>query len=124
MGIPGGLDGQESTCNMGDPSSIPGLERSPGEVNGNPLQYSCLENSTDWEAPQSLVGYSPWDRKESDTTEQLHFTLLIIFIMYLASILFWLNIFTGVSNCKYAHINNTESKNINKNEQNFKLCNF
>ena len=50
MGIPGGLDGQESTCNMGDPSSIPGLERSPGEVNGNPLQYSCLENSMDRDA--------------------------------------------------------------------------
>ena len=47
MGIPGGLDGQESTCNMGDPSSIPGLGRSPGEVNGNPLQCSCLENPMD-----------------------------------------------------------------------------
>ena len=43
-----------------------------GEGNGNSLQYSCLENSMDWEAPQSLVGYSPWGRKESDTTEQLH----------------------------------------------------
>jgi len=48
------------------------LGRSPGEGNANPLQYSCLENSMDWEAPQSLVGYSPWGRKESDTTEQLH----------------------------------------------------
>lgn len=44
--------------------------------------------------------------------------------MSLASILFWLNIFTGVANCKYSHIDNTESKNIHKNEQNFKLCNF
>ena len=42
--------------------------------NGNPLQYSCLENSMHWEAPQSLVGYSPWGRKESDTTEQLNWT--------------------------------------------------
>ena len=53
---------------MGDPSSIPGLGRSPGEGNGNPLQYSCLENSTDGGA-----WWSPWGCKESDTTEQLHF---------------------------------------------------
>ena len=42
---------------------------------GNPHQYSCLENSMDWEAPQSLVGYSPWGREELDTTEWLRFTL-------------------------------------------------
>ena len=36
--------GEESACNAGDPSSVPGLGRSPGEGNGNPLQYSCLEN--------------------------------------------------------------------------------
>ena len=46
-GFPGGLDGKESACNAGDPGSIPGLGRSPGEGNGNPLQYSCLENPTD-----------------------------------------------------------------------------
>ena len=61
--------------------SIPGLGRSPGEGNGNPLQYSCLENSMDWEAPQSLVGYSPWGRKESDMTEQLHFTSSLHWIL-------------------------------------------
>ena len=44
MGLPGGSDGKESACNAGDPGSIPGLGRSPGEGNGNPLQYSCLEN--------------------------------------------------------------------------------
>ena len=43
----GGSDGKQSTCNAGDPGSIPGLGRSPGERNGNPLQYSCLENSMD-----------------------------------------------------------------------------
>ena len=37
-------DGKESACNTGDPGSIPGLGRSPGEGNGSPLQYSCLEN--------------------------------------------------------------------------------
>ena len=44
---PGGSNGKESACNAGDPSLIPGLGRSPGEGNGNPLQYSCLENSKD-----------------------------------------------------------------------------
>ena len=43
--FPGGSDGKVSACNAGDPSSIPGSRRSPGEGNGNPLQYSCLENS-------------------------------------------------------------------------------
>ena len=46
MGFPSGSDGRESACNAGDPASIPGLGRSAGEGNGNgnPLQYSCLEN--------------------------------------------------------------------------------
>ena len=43
MRFPGGSDGKESACNAGDPGSIPGLGRSPGERNGNPLHYSCLE---------------------------------------------------------------------------------
>ena len=43
----GGSDSEESTCNVGDLGLIPGLGRSPGEENGNPLQYSCLENSMD-----------------------------------------------------------------------------
>ena len=47
MGFPGGSDSKESACNSGDPGSIPGLGRSPGEVNGYPLQYSSLENSMD-----------------------------------------------------------------------------
>ena len=41
-----GSEGKESTCNMGDPSSIPGWGRSPEEGHGDPLQYSCLENPT------------------------------------------------------------------------------
>ena len=44
MGFPGGSDKKESTCNARDLGPIPGLGRSPGEVHGNPLQYSCLEN--------------------------------------------------------------------------------
>ena len=47
MGFPGGSDDKASVCNAGDLGSIPGLERSPGEGSGNPLQYSCLENSMD-----------------------------------------------------------------------------
>ena len=47
MGFLGVLDGKESACNARDLGSIPGLGRSPGEENGNPLQYSCLENSMD-----------------------------------------------------------------------------
>ena len=46
-GFPGGSAGKESTCNVGDLSSIPGLGRAPGEGNSYPLQYSGLENSRD-----------------------------------------------------------------------------
>ena len=67
QGFPGGSDGKASACNAGDPGSIPGLGRSLGEGNGNPLQHSCLEN------PMDVRAYSPWGRKESDMTEQLHF---------------------------------------------------
>ena len=63
-----GFSGKESSCNAGDPGLIPESGRSPREVNGNPLQYSCWENSMD-RGP--LLDYSPWCHKESDTTEQL-----------------------------------------------------
>ena len=55
-------------ANAGDMGSIPGSGRSPGKGNGNPLQYSCLENPMDGGACQD---YSPWGHKESDTTERL-----------------------------------------------------
>ena len=47
--------GKESACNEGDPGSIPGLGRSPGEGSGNPLQYSCPENPMDRGAWQAIV---------------------------------------------------------------------
>ena len=47
MGFPGGSDGKESAHNAGDLGSFPGSGRTPGGGNGNPLQYSCLENSMD-----------------------------------------------------------------------------
>ena len=61
MGFPGGSDGKESACEVGDVGSTPGLERSPGGWHGNPLQYSCLENP---HGQRSLAGYSPWGHKE------------------------------------------------------------
>ena len=60
-GFPGSSDGKESACNEGDPSLIPESGKSPGEGNGNQLQYSGLENSMD----------RPWGHKESDMTERL-----------------------------------------------------
>ena len=67
IGFPGNSDGKESVCNAGDPGSIPGLERSPGEGNGSPLQYSCLEDSTDKGPCRATV----YEVTESDTTERL-----------------------------------------------------
>ena len=61
MGLPCGSAGKDSPCNAGDLGSMPGLGKSPGEGNGNPLQYSCLENSMD----------RAWGQKESDMTERL-----------------------------------------------------
>ena len=61
--------GKVSACNVGDLGSIPGWGRSPGEENGNPLQYSCLENPMDGGA------WCLWGHKESDTDERLHFHL-------------------------------------------------
>ena len=45
--FPGGSDGKQSAYNVGDPGSIPGLRRTPGQGTGNPLQYSCLGNPMD-----------------------------------------------------------------------------
>ena len=68
LGFPGSSAGKESTCHAGDPGLIPGSGRSPGDGKGYPLQYSALENSMD----------SPWDCKESDTTEPLSLSILML----------------------------------------------
>ena len=76
MGFPGGLEGKVSACNVGDPGSIPESGRSPGEGNGTPLQYSCLENPMDggaWEAAVHGVAKS-WTRL-SDFTSHIIFIL-------------------------------------------------
>ena len=71
MGFLGGSDGKDSACNAGDPGSVPESGRSPGEGNGYPLQYSCLENSMDRGAWQALVhGVT----KALDMVEQLTHT--------------------------------------------------
>ena len=75
MGFPGGSDGKESACNAGDLGSIPGSGRFPGEGNGNPLQYSCLENSMD----RGIWGvYSPWVTMSRTELSNQHFTLLVL----------------------------------------------
>ena len=56
LGFPDGSVSKESACNAGDHGLIPGVGRSPGEGNGDPLQYSCLKSH----GQRSLVGYSPW----------------------------------------------------------------
>ena len=71
QGFPGDSEGKETACNVGDPGSTPGSGRFLEEGHGNSLQSSCLENSIDRGA---WLGYSPWDCKESDTTEQLTYT--------------------------------------------------
>ena len=73
LDFPGGSDGKTSAYNEGDLGSIPGLGRSPGEGNGNILQYSCLENPMD----RGLEGYSPWSQRvghELSDFASLHFT--------------------------------------------------
>ena len=74
MVFPGGSDGKESACYARDLGLIPRSGKSPGEGNGNPLQYSCLENSLDrgaWRATVHVVT----KKKETDTTEQLTLSL-------------------------------------------------
>ena len=66
LGFPDSSESKESACNAGDPGSIPGSGRCPGEWNGNLLRYSCQENPC---GQKSLAGYSPWSCKESDKNE-------------------------------------------------------
>ena len=69
LGFPGASDSKESSCNVGDLGSTPGLIRSPGAGHDSPLQYGeSLENP---HGQRNLTDYSPWGCKESDTTEWL-----------------------------------------------------
>ena len=72
MGFPDGSEVKPSACNSGDMGSIPGLGRSPGEGNGNPLQYSCLENPMDGGAWWATVhGVAKSQTRLSDFTHSL-----------------------------------------------------
>ena len=81
MGFPGGSDGKDSACSVGDLGSIPELERSPGGGHGNPFQYSRLENRR---GQRSLAGCSPWgcrvrhDRVSKYSTAQYNLHILSI----------------------------------------------
>ena len=71
-GLPGDSDGKESACNTGDPGSIPGSGTSPWRKEWQP---SLIFLSEEFHGQRSLACYSPWGRKESDTTEQLKLSL-------------------------------------------------
>ena len=68
LDFPSGSNSKESACNAGDPGSIPGLGKSAREGNGNPIPGFL---PGEFHGQRSLAGYSPWGRKESDTTERL-----------------------------------------------------
>ena len=74
LGFPGGSVVKNLPAiagDSGDRGSIPGSGRSPGEGNGTPLQYSCLEDKNG-HGQRNLVGHSPWDRRELDMAEYVH----------------------------------------------------
>ena len=76
--FPGGSNGKASACNVGDQGSIPGMGRSSGEGNGNPLQYPCLENPRDRRAWYATVhGVSKSRTRLSDFTHSLTHSLII-----------------------------------------------
>ena len=80
MGFPGSSDGKESACNAVDQGSIPGLGGSPGEGNGYPLQYSCLEYPRDGGAWKAAVhGVAKSQTRLSDFT--FHFVALLNYII-------------------------------------------
>ena len=74
MGFPNSLVGKESACNAGDPGSVPGLGRFPGEGNGNPFQYSCLGNPIDRGAWRATWGCKRV--RHYLAAEQLFFSIL------------------------------------------------
>ena len=79
IGAPGGSEGKESACSAG---SVPGSGLSPGEGNGNPFQYSCLENPMDGGAWQAKVyGVKKSQTRLCDFTKPLIYILLVYYIL-------------------------------------------
>ena len=90
LAFPAGSEGKASACNAGDPSSIPGSGRSPGEGNGNPLQYSCLENPMDggvWWATAHGVAKSRTRLSDFTFTLALFLNFYLLFICLAAQVL-------------------------------------
>jgi len=83
--FPGGSEVKASACNVGDLGLIPGLGRAPGEGNGNPLQYSCLENPMDGGAWWATVhGVAKSRTQLNDFTHSLtHATFLSLLLIFL-----------------------------------------
>ena len=99
IGLPRWLSGKESACQAGDTGSVPALGRSPGEENDNPLQYSCLENSTDrgaWWATGHGVTKSQTRLRDQHLIQNWWLIKLIIdtqgFVMVCSLLSFWLEI--------------------------------
>ena len=91
-GFPGGSDGNESACNARDLGSIPGLGRSPGGGQGNPLQYSCLENPLDrgaWRATVHRVTQS-WTRSDLAHTHSSWIAFGSVFVSLQTIGAYWL----------------------------------
>ena len=98
-----GSDGKESACSVGDMGSIPGLGRSPGKGNGNPLHFSCLENSMD-------RGYSPRHGKESYRTGWLRVSLSLFIIVILVLELcssYFVELYSWKENCNNSYRQNS-----------------
>ena len=90
LGFPGGVEVKASACNVGDLGSIPGWGRSPGEGNGNPLQYSCLENPMDGGAWWAAVhGVAKSQTRLRDFPFTLHFHALEKEMATHSSVLAW-----------------------------------
>ena len=97
VGFPHSSVGKESDCNAGDPGSIPGFRRYPGEGNGNPLQYSCLENPMDrgaWQVTVHGTANSQGQLGDYATTE-VSFSYVKRFCLLICSI------FAALVNCKF-----------------------
>ena len=109
MDFPGGSNGKESACKVGDLSLIPRLGRSPGEGNSHPLQYSCLENSMDRGAWQAIVYRVA---KSQTRPSHFHFLYIYIYIFVFFSIRFLGNPNTKSSR-RFFCLNKVRKANIN-----------
>ena len=119
MGFAGGSDGKESSCNAEDLGLIPGLGKSPGGGHSNPLQCSCLENS---HGERGLAGYSPWDDKESNKTEQLSTAKHSLHMMTISLLIFHFRCFYFILFYFLTVVARTSSTMLNRSGKRGHLC--